>query len=79
MSLLGQNRLEESIEYFEQAIKINPNQASAHNNLGIALARLGQLDRAIEHFKIAIRLRPDNPPYRQNLSRAEALKEKQKK
>ena len=79
VSLLGQNRLEESIEYFEQAIKINPNQASAHNNLGIALARLGQLDRAIEHFKIAIRLRPDNPPYRQNLSRAEALKEKQKK
>jgi hypothetical protein len=78
VNLLGQNRLEESIEYFEQVIKINPNHAPAHNNMGIALARIGQFDRAIEHFKIALRLRPDNQPYMQNLSRAEALKEKEK-
>ena len=78
MNLLKQDRLEESIEYFEQALGINPNYAPAHNNLGIVLARLGRLDQAIEHFKEAIRLRPDNPSYRQNLSRAESLKEKEK-
>jgi hypothetical protein len=79
VSLLGQNQLEDSIEYFEQTLKINPDHVSAHNNMGIALARLGQLDRAIEHFKIAVRLRPDNQSYKKNLSRAEALKEKEKK
>ena len=79
VSLLGQNQLEDSIEYFEQTLKINPDHVSAHNNIGIALARLGQLDRAIEHFKIAVRLRPDNQSYKKNLSRAEALKEKEKK
>lgn len=79
VSLLGQNLLEDSIEYFEQTLKINPDHVSAHNNIGIALARLGQLDRAIEHFKIAVRLRPDNQSYKKNLSRAEALKEKEKK
>ena len=79
VSLLGQDQLEDSIEYFEQTLKINPDHVSAHNNIGIALARLGQLDRAIEHFKIAVRLRPDNQSYKKNLSRAEALKEKEKK
>jgi hypothetical protein len=78
MSLLKQDRLEESIGYFEQALKINPNYAPAHNNLGIVLARLGRLDQAIQHFKEAIRIRSDNPSYRQNLSRAESLKEKEK-
>lgn len=74
MNLLKQGRLEESIEYFELAIKRNPNFAPAHNNIGIALARSGHLDRAIQHFKEAIRLQPDNPSYRQNLSRAESMK-----
>jgi tetratricopeptide (TPR) repeat protein len=78
MSLLSQNKLEESIAYFEQALKIDPDHVSSHNNLGITLARLGKLDRAIEHFKTAIRLRPDNRMYRQNLARAEALKDKEK-
>jgi MFS family permease len=78
MSLLGQDRLAESIENFEQVLKMDPNHAPTHNNMGIALARLGQIDRAIEHFKIAIRLRPDNQSYQQNLSRAEGLKEKEK-
>jgi hypothetical protein len=77
MNLLSQNRLEESLKYFEQALKIDPNHVSSHNNMGITLARLGKLDRAIEHFKIAIRLRPDNQTYRQNLARAEALKKKE--
>jgi tetratricopeptide (TPR) repeat protein len=76
--LLEQKQYKQSIGYFEQATKINPGHAAAHNNWGIALANIDRIDQPIEHFEIAVRLQPDNPSYQHNLSRAQALRQKKK-
>jgi tetratricopeptide (TPR) repeat protein len=48
-----------AIEDFDQAIRLNPNDAVAFSNRGAAYARRGQPDRAIEDYDQAIRLNPD--------------------
>ncbi len=40
-------------------IRLKPDYAEAHNNLGIALASQGRLPEAIAHWEEAMRLRPD--------------------
>jgi hypothetical protein len=50
----------EAIEHFNQALRMKPDYAEAHNNLGIQLASLpGRGDEALAHFEAAVRLRPD--------------------
>jgi tetratricopeptide (TPR) repeat protein len=47
------------IEYLNEAIKLNPGLAQAHNNRGNAYGDLGQYQLAIEDYTEAIRLKPD--------------------
>src|SRR5690348_7177971 len=47
----GDNR--GAVSAFESAFAAFPRDASLHNNLGIALQRLGRADEAIEHFRKA--------------------------
>jgi len=54
---LGQ--VDEAIEQYRQALKINPLYAKAHNNLGCALRDKKQLDEAAAEFKLAIKISPD--------------------
>jgi hypothetical protein len=54
---LGQ--VDEAIEQYRQAIKINPLYAKAHNNLGCALRDKKQFDEAEAEFKLAIKILPD--------------------
>ncbi len=49
----------EAIEHYERALRLSPDYAEAHNNLGNALARQGKLPEAIEHFERALQLKPD--------------------
>jgi len=49
----------ESIEANKQAIRIKPDFAEAHYNLGRAYGNLGRYKEAIESFKQAIRIKPD--------------------
>jgi tetratricopeptide (TPR) repeat protein len=49
-----------AIEAFEQAIRIDPEYASAHYNLGTAYNSLNLYKDAIEAFKQAIRIEPDH-------------------
>ena len=58
VSLANLGLLDEAIETFKEAIRINPEYAEAHNNLGIALAKNGQIDEAIKAYKEAIRINP---------------------
>ena len=42
-----------------EAIRLKPDYAEAHNNLGIALTDQGKLDEAVAEYREAIRLKPD--------------------
>ena len=59
LALGGQATIDEAIEHFQQALRINPELAEAHSNLGLALVRQGKLAEAIEHFQQAVHFRPD--------------------
>jgi len=52
--------LKEAIAEFRQAVRVNPNSAEAHNNLGASLGSLGEVDEAITHLRRALQLQPDN-------------------
>src|SRR4030095_11389654 len=43
---------------FEAALKIRPDWAEAHNNLGIALASQGRIAHALRHFEPAVAPKP---------------------
>ncbi len=47
--------IKEAIEDFNQALRIDPNDAQAYNNRGSAHFLLGDIKRAIEDFNQALR------------------------
>ena len=47
-------------EYYEEAIRIDPDYADAHFNKGLALSALGQKEEAIKCYDEAIRINPDD-------------------
>jgi len=49
-------QLEASEKYCRKALEMDPNYALAHNNLGVALYRMGRVPEAIESLKMAARL-----------------------
>ena len=59
--------VEEEIESYKQAIRINPDYADAHANLGLAYGNLGMYKEAIEACKQAIRIKPDDAKAHFNL------------
>ena len=56
----AQGRYSEAITHSSEALRLNPYNADAHNNLGSALQRLGDREQAMVHFRTAIRLQPDH-------------------
>ncbi len=60
----------ETRERWEQRLRINPNDARAHYNLGIVLQRAGDTEGAIAHYQQAIRLKPDDDTAFNNLGNA---------
>ncbi len=72
--LKGLGRLREAAEVLEQAvvelrkeIRLKPDNAAAHGNLGNVLYALGKLDEAIAAHREAIRLKPDDAEAHNNL------------
>jgi tetratricopeptide (TPR) repeat protein len=57
LSRLG--RVQDAIGHFEQALRLNPEYAEAHNNLGVALLAQGRRQEAIGHWEQALRINPD--------------------
>src|SRR5208337_5328600 len=51
-----------AIQYLNNAVKLQPDYASAYNNRGDAYYGLGQYERAIEDCNKAILLKPDYAP-----------------
>ena len=54
-----QGKLEDAIESYIQALKLNPNFVEVYNNLGNVLKELGRMDEALESYKRALIINPD--------------------
>jgi tetratricopeptide (TPR) repeat protein len=55
------NHSDEAMPLIQKAIKIDPNLARAHLDLGILYDDSGHREEAIREFKTAARLSPDDP------------------
>jgi tetratricopeptide (TPR) repeat protein len=60
----GDLRLAEHL--YRQAVAANPQHAGALNDLGLCLARQGNLEASVQMIEQAIQLQPDKPLYRNN-------------
>ena len=65
--LADRNALEEAIEQYRQALRINPANAGAQYNLAMALDDRGDLDGAIQHYEDTLRLDPTHAYAHNNL------------
>jgi len=54
------------------ALRLLPQAAEAHNNLGVLLAQEGEMQNAMDHFSTAIRLKPEYLKPHLNLAAAYA-------
>jgi hypothetical protein len=61
---------EESIPYFEEAVRRGPDRAATRNNLGIAYTACRRHAAALEQFRRAVELEPESPAYRVSLALA---------
>jgi tetratricopeptide (TPR) repeat protein len=66
--VLRQNSpIDEAIRQGQEIIRLKPDNAEAHNKLGIALSQKGQTAEAIRQFQETLRLRPNNAEAHNNL------------
>jgi len=49
---------QEAIDCYQQALRLNPDLAGTHNNLGVTYKAQGRLDEAIREYREALRLNP---------------------
>ena len=52
------DQLDEAIESYGRVIELAPDNAQAHNNLGIVLGRLGHFEKAVTCYRRAISIEP---------------------
>lgn len=65
-------RADEAVALFEQALRLEPDDAEIHGNLGIALAALGRRAEARAHLERAVALAPASAEAQNNLGNARA-------
>jgi Flp pilus assembly protein TadD len=58
--LAQQEKPDEAIRHWSQAVQLRPDFAQAHHNLGVALARRGNLSEAADHWLAVVRFDPNN-------------------
>jgi Tfp pilus assembly protein PilF len=65
-----EQRLEEAVAEFREALRLAPNHTEAHYNLGTTAYTLGRIDEAIGHYENALRTNPDYAKAHNNLAAA---------
>jgi protein O-mannosyl-transferase len=63
-------RVPDAISEYQKALRIYPNYAEAHNNLGAILLQSGRTTEAVAEYQAAVRLDPDYPDAHSNLGSA---------
>ncbi len=66
----GKGRVDEALENYKRALRLNPDSSAILKNLGDAFSKEEQFPMAIECFESALRLRPDDPDTHSNLGAA---------
>ena len=56
--LLEENKFEEALGFFEQALLLNENDPELWNHKGVALRSIGRYDEALECFNKSLELDP---------------------
>jgi Tfp pilus assembly protein PilF len=69
------DRDSEAVQAFQAVLRLEPDAADVHNNLGGLLAKGGRLAEARAQFEEAVRLKPDYREARTNLERVEAMEQ----
>jgi Tfp pilus assembly protein PilF len=59
--------VDEAVEHLKKALRIRPEDAQTHYNLGVALVEQGWVEAAIEHFDKALEIDPELVDARKNL------------
>ena len=67
---LVQSRTSEAIAEYKEAVRINPDYAEAHNNLGSALLLTGRTAEAIDEYNHALQIDPGYAQAHNNLGNA---------
>jgi predicted O-linked N-acetylglucosamine transferase (SPINDLY family) len=67
MTLKEQGDYDSAIAAFEQALKIDPHNLEALNDLGLCLHESGELHKSLDCFRRAANLKPDSPATLTNL------------
>jgi tetratricopeptide (TPR) repeat protein len=69
-ALRMQRQFSEAAGYYDEALKIDPNNADAWYNLGMTLADLNKYGDAVDCYKTTLKLKPDFVKVRYNLGMA---------
>ena len=64
--------MQEAIGHYQQVLRINPDLAEVHYNLGKALAQVGRAPEAIVQYEQALRIKPDFTQAQNALSQLQA-------
>ena len=70
--LAEEGRADESLVFYEEAVRLDPGFARAHHNLGYAFQHLGELEKALAHYDRALELAVD-PTERQETAHSRAI------
>jgi len=78
MALESLGRFREAIDHFSEALKLEPQSAENHDNLGVALAQAGRMEEAAGHFSKALEIDSSHEKARQHLSAAQQALERRR-
>ena len=60
---LRAGRVADALAQLEEALRLDPQNAEVHSNLGVVLQAQGRLAEGMEHLRTAVQLKPkDDPP-----------------
>jgi len=68
LDLTDKGQIEAAIAEWQKVLDLDPGNAKAHSNLGVALMRQGKLDEGITHFQRAVDINPEYGDGHNNLA-----------